>query len=163
MVLMSSSTVRLHLWYIYIFFISLQGHQSYSSQQQVIKIQRDFSLSSHLSEKDERSCWMQESVFPDKISLERCLAARSACISGDAQWPCIFDPHQQYEKYLLALYVKTSSANAGSKESKCMCFVVYALLFVIGWWALSHIKFLCPFGVTWVLREWCEAHPQWLI
>ena len=112
--MISSQTTSLIILYF-------QVHQNYSSQQQVIKIQRDFSLSSHLSEKDEQSYWMQESVFPDKISLDRCLAARSACISGDAQWPCIFDPHQQYQRYLLAMNIESFAANAGSKESKCIC------------------------------------------
>ena len=94
----------------------MQAHQSYSSQQQVVRIQKDFSVSDHLSEKEEQSFWKQESIFPDQTSMERCLAARSTCTNGDAQWPFIFDPHQQFEKYLSALNVK-GVANTDSKES----------------------------------------------
>lgn len=108
----------MHGMYMYII---MQGHQSYSNQQQhqVVKIQRDFSVSTHLSEKEERSHWRQESVFPDQTSLERCLAARSACSSRDNRWPFIFDPHQQFESYLSALNFKAAS-NSGSKEGMCM-------------------------------------------
>ena len=95
----------------------LQSQQTFSSQQQVVKIQKDFSLSSHLSEKEELSYWKQESVFPDKVSLERCLAARSACTNGDTQWPFVFDPHQQFEKYISSMIVE-SAASAGSREGK---------------------------------------------
>ena len=72
-------------------------------------------MSGHLSEKEEQSYWKQESIFPDQTSLERCLAARSACTSGDTHWPFIFDPHQQFESYLAALKFKTA-ANISSKE-----------------------------------------------
>ena len=101
----------------------MQGHHSYSSQHhhQVVKIQRDFSVSVHLSEKEERSHWRQESVFPDQTSLERCLAARSACSSRENRWPFIFDPHQQFESYLSALNFRTAT-NSGSKEGMCINF-----------------------------------------
>lgn len=82
----------------------------------MVKIQKDFSLSGHLSEKDERFYWKQESVFPDQVSLERCLVARSACVHGDTQWPLIFDPHGQFEKYLSALKYNNTTANTTSKE-----------------------------------------------
>lgn len=102
---------------VFIYSIHMQGHQSYSSQQhhQVVKIQRDFSVSSHLSVKEERCHWRQESVFPDQTSLERCLAAQSACSSRENRWPFVFDPHQQFEGYLSALSFKTAT-NTSSKE-----------------------------------------------
>lgn len=104
----------------------MQGHQSYSSQKhQVVKIQRDFSVSAHLSEKEELSHWRQESVFPDQTSLERCLAARLACNSRDNHWPFIFDPHQQFEGYFSALYFKTTT-NC-SKEGIIYKFTTYIM------------------------------------
>ena len=98
-------------------YVRMQGHQSYSGQQhhQVMKIQRDFSVSSHLSEKEERCHWRQESVFPDQTSLERCLAARSACSSRENRWPFVFDPHQQFEGYLSALSFKTAKHTSSTE------------------------------------------------
>lgn len=100
-----------------LYSVHMQGHQSYSSQHhhQVVKIQRDFSVSSHLSGKEERCHWRQESVFPDQTSLERCLAARSACSSQENRWPFVFDPHQQFEGYLSVLSFKMAT-NTSFKE-----------------------------------------------
>ena len=86
----------------------LQASQGYphglSSKQPNVRIQKDFSVSSILSTKEERSLWQQQSVFPDQITMDRCLAARACCQHGSASsWPVIFDPNSHFERYFIAL------------------------------------------------------------
>lgn len=68
----------------------------------MVRIQKDFSLASHLSEKEERSTWNQENTFPDDSILDRYLASRAFCNLGTTSWPLVFDPYDQLEKYLKA-------------------------------------------------------------
>ena len=87
-----------------------------SGRQQVVRIQKDFSLSGHLSVKEEQSYWQQESIFPDQITMERCLGSRSSCTQGCTLWPLVFDPHGHFEKYLKAMSF-TSPAQTESSMS----------------------------------------------
>lgn len=91
----------------------IQASQGYprglSSQQPNVRIQKDFSVSSILSTKEERSLWQQQSVFPDQITMDRCLAARACCKHGSSSsWPVIFDPNSHFERYFVALEEKAA-------------------------------------------------------
>ncbi len=68
-----------------------------------MRIQKNVSLASYLSGKDELSTWQQESTFPDETILERCLSSRAFCTFGSSSWPLVFDPYNQFETYLRAL------------------------------------------------------------
>ena len=86
----------------------LQASQGYrhglSSKQPNVRIQENISVSRILSTKEERSLWQQRSVFPDQITMDRCLAARACCQHGSAfSWPVIFDPNSHFERYFVAL------------------------------------------------------------
>lgn len=83
--------------------VYVQGYQTRTGQQQVVRVQKDFTISAHLSEQEEQSTWEQESVFPDQATQERCLASRSTCTLDSACWPLIFDPHGQFEYYVNAM------------------------------------------------------------
>ena len=76
------------------------GYQAHSGQQQVVRIQKDFSLAIHLSNKAEQSLWEQEGIFPDNTILDRCLSTRLYCRAGTYSWPLIFDPHGHFTNYL---------------------------------------------------------------
>lgn len=80
----------------------MQGYGAFSGRQQLVRIQKDFTLASHLSEKEERSIWTQENVFPEDSILDRFLACRAFCTLRSASWPLVFDPYNQLEKYLRA-------------------------------------------------------------
>ena len=82
----------------------------------MVRIQKDFSLASHLSEKEERSSWNQENTFPDDSILDRYLASRAFCTLGTSSWPLVFDPYDKLEKYL-----KASKSEYQNKTSKKMC------------------------------------------
>lgn len=85
----------------------LQSSQAYHSlsggQQQVVRIERNFVVQNVLSDREERFLWQQEATFPDEVTLERCLAARTSCRDGSHQWPLVADPHEQFWKYLRAI------------------------------------------------------------
>ena len=68
----------------------------------MVKIQKNFSLAGHLSEKEERSNWKQVNTFPDDSIMDRYLASRAFCTLKSAAWPLVFDPNDQLEKYLNA-------------------------------------------------------------
>ncbi len=88
-----------------------QPHHGLSGQHQVVRIQKDFSVESVLASRDEQSRWQQESVFPDEMTLQRCLAARASCYHGATQWPLIFDPNDQFLTYLCAIHKVTVDPN----------------------------------------------------
>ena len=97
---------------------SSQPHHGLSSQQQVVRIQKDFSSQNVLSSKDERAHWQQESIFPDHTTLERCLAARACCNHGTSHWPLIFDPNRQFQRYLEALEAQRLSGTSSNVSSE---------------------------------------------
>ena len=69
----------------------------------MVRIQKDFTISAHLSEQEEQATWEQESVFPDQATQDRCLASRSTCTLDSAFWPLLFDPHGHFEYYVNAM------------------------------------------------------------
>lgn len=96
----------------------LKGHGA--GQRQVVRIQKDFSLTTHLSDKEERSIWQQESAFPDGSIMERCLSSRAFCSFSTTSWPLLFDPYAQFEAYLRMLQVlclTNRSQSSSSSES----------------------------------------------
>ena len=97
------------------------SHRGMSSQQQqVVRTERDFSLQGLLSSQDETSLWQQETVFPNQTVLERCLAVRACCIHGAAHWPLVFDPNNQFSKYLCAIEAEniTKTKESGTEAAK---------------------------------------------
>lgn len=79
-------------------------HHGLSSQQQVVRIQKDFSVQDILSTEEEKMLWQQQSVFPDQITMDRCLAARACVRDGSSSsWPLIFDPNSQFQRFFIAL------------------------------------------------------------
>ncbi len=88
---------------------SSQPQHGVSGQHQVVRVQKDFSTQSVLATRSELSRWQWESVFPDEMTLQRCLAARLCCYHGSTHWPLIFDPYGQFLTYLSALHEDTSS------------------------------------------------------
>ena len=88
------------------------SHQGMTGQQQqVVRIERKFSLQELLSSRDERTLWQQESVFPDQTTLERCLAVHTCCTHGSTHWPLVFDPNNQFCKYLQAVEARDPTEN----------------------------------------------------
>ena len=88
----------------------MQGYQVHAGQQQVVRIQKDFSVAAHLSEKAERAVWEPEDVFPDQALLDRCLSIRHYSRAGSSSWPLIFDPFSQFKSYLTALEGQSNTA-----------------------------------------------------
>ena len=99
---------------------SVTHHGMSGQQQQVVRIEKKFSLQELLSSPDERSLWEQESVFPDQTMLERCLAVRACCIHGTTHWPLVFDPNNQFCKYLQAVEARgpTKKEESGVQVAK---------------------------------------------
>ena len=97
---------------------SAQGQHGFASQQTVVvRIQSDFSISGSLSEKDERSFWKEESVFPDDVTLERCLQCRAACRYGSESWPLVFDQHNLFLDLLCAMEHNACSSHGNGGNS----------------------------------------------
>lgn len=82
----------------------------HAGQQQVVRIQKDFSVAAHLSEKAERSVWEPEDIFPDQAVLDRCLSIRHYCRVGGSSWPLIFDPFCHFKGYLAAMEEQSGTA-----------------------------------------------------
>ncbi len=106
----------------------MQGYKVHGGQQQVVRIQKDFTVAAHFSEKAERSLWEQESTFPDQILLDRCLCTRFYCRAGSCSWPLVFDQYSQFKGYLEAL--EKQSITASQLESTRLnmlnkCIVAY--------------------------------------
>ena len=93
-------------------------HHGLSSQQQVVRIQKDFSVRDVLSTEEERMLWQQQSVFPDQITMDRCLAARACCRhDSSSSWPLIFDPNGQFQQYFIALEGRDVEKEAPSRTA----------------------------------------------
>lgn len=80
-----------------------QTYGTYAGQKQVVRVQKDFSMATHFSDREERSLWEQESSFPDETIMERCLCTRALGNLDSSPWPVVFDPYHQFEAYLRAL------------------------------------------------------------
>ena len=80
----------------------------------MVRIQKDFSVATHLSDKAERSLWEQEGIFPDKTVLDRCLSTRLYYRAGVSSWPLMFDPHGHFMNYLEV--IKEHSCKAAPSE-----------------------------------------------
>ena len=75
------------------------SQHSYHSQKPVVQVETDFSLQSILSSKEERSHWNHYASFPDTVSMERCLSARTCLEQPSAPWPLLLDPHQLFQQF----------------------------------------------------------------
>lgn len=79
--------------------IEADSQHSYHSHQPVVEVEPDFSIKSVLSVTAEQCHWDHYASFPDSVSLERCIAARTALEKQFCPLPLIFDPHQLFHNY----------------------------------------------------------------
>lgn len=68
----------------------------------MVKVQKEFSLTYHLSNENERYQWEQENSFPDATILDRSLCARVFSEYTSSGWPLVFDPYRQFDGYVRA-------------------------------------------------------------
>lgn len=76
-----------------------------------------FSTKSVLSVAAEQSHWNQYASFPDSVSLERCVAARTALEKQFCPLPLIFDPNQLFQHYAHELEFHRTEEQAANDTS----------------------------------------------
>lgn len=65
----------------------------------------------------EQSHWNQYASFPDSVSLERCIAARTALEKQFCPLPLIFDPNQLFQHYAHELEFHRTEEQAANDTS----------------------------------------------
>ena len=99
----------------------LASQHVYLSHRPEVDVLEDFSVVGILSDKMERLYWEQQQSFPNSVTLERCLAARSVMQSKLNHWPLVFDPYQLFQHYASALAQpsrrSTSNISVRSQQS----------------------------------------------
>ena len=69
-----------------------------------IKLQKDFSFHNALATDDEKLVWEREEIFPDILSLEKCLQWKAvSCYSKGYYHQVVFDPLSFFSKYMNGL------------------------------------------------------------
>ena len=90
---------------------------SYRDHQPLVQVKADFSPKSILSVDAEQSHWSHYASFPDAVTLERCIAARTAVDSPFSPLPLVMDPHQLFQHYAHALEFHRSEEHAAKEGS----------------------------------------------
>ena len=93
-------------------------HQA-NSHQQVVRVNREFSVCEVFSSQEERLYWRKERIFFDSTMQETVLAARACLHLASSRWPLVFDPHKKFCQLLKAVEEgRPDTAMGGNKHDQ---------------------------------------------
>ena len=97
--------------------IESETQRSYHDHQPLVQVEADFSPKNILSVDAEQSHWSHYASFPDAVTLERCIAARTAVDEPFSPLPLVMDPHRLFQHYAHELEFHRSEEHAAKESS----------------------------------------------